>query len=164
MPPQPKTAIEEPASTCAVRITAPKPVITAQPSSAAASSGISSAIFTTPFSWSSICSDQPKMFDPHWLRRWPFQDITGGSSAPAPGAARTDVEVPRQAHLAVATERAARDHVVARLHVAHAAPDALDDARGLVAEHGGRRHGRVALDHMQLEWQTPAAAVRTSTS
>ena len=85
MPPQPKTAIEEPASTCAVRITAPKPVITAQPSSAAASSGISSAIFTTPFSCSSICSDQPKMFDPHWLRRWPFQDITGGSSALRPG-------------------------------------------------------------------------------
>ena len=60
-------------------------MITAQPSSAAASSGMSGEIFTTPFSCSSICSDQPKMLEPHWLMRWPFQDITGSSSRARPG-------------------------------------------------------------------------------
>ena len=40
----------------AVLMTAPKPVVTAQPISAARSSGMSGRIFTSACSWISICS------------------------------------------------------------------------------------------------------------
>ena len=56
MPPAPKTATVEPGSTFAVFSTAPTPVMTPQPMSAARSSGMSSRIFTTAFSCSSIFS------------------------------------------------------------------------------------------------------------
>src|SRR5258706_287958 len=46
-PPQPNTATVEPGSTLAVLNTAPTPVVTAQPTSAARSSGIFGSIFTT---------------------------------------------------------------------------------------------------------------------
>src|ERR1700693_18742 len=59
MPPAPNTATEEPASTFAVFITAPTPVTTAHPSSAADPSGTSLGIFTKPFSWVSIFSAKP---------------------------------------------------------------------------------------------------------
>ena len=55
-PPQPITATVSPGSTLAVWNTAPTPVITPQPISAARSSGMSSRIFTTAFSCTSICS------------------------------------------------------------------------------------------------------------
>ena len=55
-PPQPITATVEPTSTLAVLITAPKPVVTPQPISAARSSGMSSRIFTRACSWISMCS------------------------------------------------------------------------------------------------------------
>ena len=45
-PPQPNTATDEPGSTFAVLNTAPTPVVTAQPTSAARSSGIFGSIFT----------------------------------------------------------------------------------------------------------------------
>jgi hypothetical protein len=45
-PPQPNTATEEPGDTRAVLNTAPTPVVTAQPTSAARSSGIFGSIFT----------------------------------------------------------------------------------------------------------------------
>ena len=47
MPPQPITATVEPGSTLAVLNTAPTPVVTPQPISAARSSGMSSRIFTS---------------------------------------------------------------------------------------------------------------------
>jgi hypothetical protein len=56
MPPQPITATVAPAGTLARRITAPTPVGTPQPTSAARSHGISSSIFTRVFSCTSICS------------------------------------------------------------------------------------------------------------
>ena len=56
MPPQPMTATVDPGSTAAVRNAAPTPVITAQPMTAARSSGMSFRIFTTAFSCTSICS------------------------------------------------------------------------------------------------------------
>src|ERR1700756_2795917 len=59
MPPAPNTATEEPASTFAVLITAPTPVTTAHPISAADPSGTSRGIFTKPFSWVSIFSAKP---------------------------------------------------------------------------------------------------------
>jgi len=55
-PPQPITATVAPGSTLAALNTAPTPVITPQPTSAARSSGISSSIFTIEFSCTSICS------------------------------------------------------------------------------------------------------------
>ena len=55
-PPQPITATVSPGATFAVWIAAPKPVMTPQPIRAARSSGMSSRIFTTAFSCTSICS------------------------------------------------------------------------------------------------------------
>ena len=55
-PPQPMTATVLPGVTLAVLKTAPRPVVTAHPISAARSSGISSRIFTRVFSWTSIIS------------------------------------------------------------------------------------------------------------
>ncbi len=55
-PPQPKTATVCPASSPALRSAAPTPVRTPQPTRAARSSGRSSSILTTEFSWSSMRS------------------------------------------------------------------------------------------------------------
>ena len=55
-PPAPKTATVEPGSIRAVFSTAPTPVVTPQPIRAARSSGMSSSIFTSAFSCTSIFS------------------------------------------------------------------------------------------------------------
>ena len=55
-PPQPISATVEPGATFAVLNTAPTPVVTPQPISAARSSGMSLRIFTIAFSCTSICS------------------------------------------------------------------------------------------------------------
>ena len=55
-PPQPKTATVEPGSMRAVFSTAPTPVVTPQPMSAARSSGMSSRIFTSALLCTSIFS------------------------------------------------------------------------------------------------------------
>ena len=55
-PPQPITATVLPTSIFAVLMTAPKPVVTPQPMSAARSNGMSSRIFTSACSWTSIIS------------------------------------------------------------------------------------------------------------
>jgi hypothetical protein len=55
-PPAPYTATVAPASTRAVLRTAPTPVVTPQPMSAARSSGMSFLTFTSPFSCTSIFS------------------------------------------------------------------------------------------------------------
>ncbi|MNN30825.1 hypothetical protein D3C81_1444850 [compost metagenome] len=59
MPPHPITATVSPGRTLAVLNTAPVPVVTAQPSSAARSSGMSRRIATQAFSCTSICSANP---------------------------------------------------------------------------------------------------------
>ena len=56
IPPAPKTATVEPGSNLAVLSAAPTPVVTPHPISAARSSGMSSRIFTSAFSCSSIFS------------------------------------------------------------------------------------------------------------
>ena len=55
-PPHPKTATVEPGSIRAVLSTAPTPVVTPHPMSAARSSGMSLPIFTSAFSCTSIFS------------------------------------------------------------------------------------------------------------
>ena len=55
-PPAPKTATVEPGSMRAVLSTAPTPVVTPQPMSAACANGIWSSIFTIAFSCTSIFS------------------------------------------------------------------------------------------------------------
>ncbi len=55
-PPQPMTATALPACTAAVLMTAPTPVITPQPMSAALSRGMSSRIFTRPDSGTTVRS------------------------------------------------------------------------------------------------------------
>jgi hypothetical protein len=53
-PPQPNTASDSPASTRAVLSTAPTPVITEQPISAALSSGIASGMGTACDAWTTV--------------------------------------------------------------------------------------------------------------
>ncbi|MCY1422386.1 hypothetical protein D9M71_380630 [compost metagenome] len=62
MPPQPITATVSPGRTLAVLNTAPVPVVTAQPSSAARSIGMSRRIDTQAFSCTSICSAKADRF------------------------------------------------------------------------------------------------------
>ena len=71
-PPQPITATVAPGSTLAALNTAPTPVITPQPTSAARSSGMSSSIFTIEFSCTSICSPKDDRLNA-WFICWPFQ-------------------------------------------------------------------------------------------
>src|SRR5215469_584059 len=73
MPPQPNTATVEPAGTFAVLMTAPAPVMTPQPTSAATFSGMSSAIFTTAFSCTSNCSANDDRLA-NWPTALPFQN------------------------------------------------------------------------------------------
>src|SRR5713101_8179142 len=49
-----------------------------------------------------------------------------------------------------AENRETRDHMVARLDIAHRLADFLDDSRRLVAEHRRRRMGVVAVDEMKV--------------
>ena len=69
-PPQPITATVAPGSTLAALNTAPTPVITPQPTSAARSSGMSSSIFTIAFSCTSICSPNEDRLKA-WFMCWP---------------------------------------------------------------------------------------------
>src|SRR6185369_4808519 len=70
-PPAPNTTIDAPASTLAVLITAPTPVITPHPTRHAASSGAASRIGTAPCSATTVYSlndDTP----PRWCTAVPF--------------------------------------------------------------------------------------------
>ena len=62
-----------PGSTLAALNTAPTPVITPQPTSAATSSGISSSIFTIEFSCTSICSPNEERLRNWFMCSLPFQ-------------------------------------------------------------------------------------------
>ena len=141
MPPQPITATVSPGSTFAVRNTAPTPVMTPQPISAARSSGMSSRIFTTAFSCTSICSANRQRWANWWTASPPSRArraaLAGRRDRFAAAAAR---RVAGQAVLAVpAEDRETGDDVVAGLHVADLRADLLDDAGRLVAEHDRQR-------------------------
>ncbi len=71
MPPQPMTATVLPGSTLAALNTAPTPVTTPQPTRAPMSSGISRSIFTSAFSWTSICSAKEERLA-NWCTTSPF--------------------------------------------------------------------------------------------
>ena len=59
--------------------------------------------------------------------------------------------MPRHASRAGAAEDGqAADYVIAGLHVGHLLADFLDDAGGLVAEHGGRGVRVEAVDEMEI--------------
>src|ERR1700730_2421601 len=73
-PPQPITATVEPGSTLAALSTAPTPVITPQPTSAARSNGMSGSIFTIEFSWTSICSPNEERLRNWFINSPPFHD------------------------------------------------------------------------------------------
>ena len=85
-PPQPITATVVPGSTLAALKMAPTPVITPQPMTLARSSGMSSRIFTTACSCTSICSAKDDRLNA-WFSTAPFQD----SRRAAPGSSFTSV-------------------------------------------------------------------------
>ena len=73
-PPQPITATVAPGSTLAALNTAPTPVITPQPTSAARSSGMSGSIFTIEFSCTSICSAKDERLRNWFISSPPFHE------------------------------------------------------------------------------------------
>ena len=75
-PPHAITAQVLPGSIRAVLSTAPTPVVTPQPISAARSSGMSLRIFTSERSWVSICSANEDRFA-NWSTTSPFFDRRG---------------------------------------------------------------------------------------
>ena len=75
------TATVAPTSTLAVLITAPKPVVTPQPISAARSSGMSGRIFTRACSWISMCSAKADS-EKSWCNSPPSRDSRGASASP----------------------------------------------------------------------------------
>ena len=151
-PPQPITATVEPGSTLAVLNTAPTPVVTPQPISAARSRGMSLRIFTSACSWISICSAKRRQVEELVHRRAGVgQPRRVAGAAPGASLLVAQRQVAGEAVLAVAAvDRQAGDHVVARLHVADLVADRLDDAGRLVAEHGGQRVGVLALHEVQV--------------
>ena len=73
-PPQPMTSTEAPASTSAQRVTAPTPVGTQQPTSAACGHGMSWRIGTRCSAGHTTCSEKVPM-RAIWFRPWPLTDI-----------------------------------------------------------------------------------------
>ena len=140
MPPQPTTATTEPAGTCAVRNTAPVPVMTAQPRRAARSRGMSWRIFTSALRCTSIFSANPDRLNT-WLTgspligqppRLPRRLLDVGVC--------TEREAPPEALLARAAEHSERAyHMVAGLEIFHAGTDGFDDAGDLVTEDARQR-------------------------
>ena len=150
-PPQPITATVAPGSTLAALNTAPTPVMTPQPTSAARSSGMSSSIFTIAFSCTSICSPKEDR-----LNAWFIMLALPGHAARLAGqhlhfGVLAEVRVAGHALRAGAAEhRQAGDDVVARLDVGDVLADRLDHAGRFVAEHAGRRVRIEPLDEMQV--------------
>ena len=150
MPPQPMTATVAPGGTFAVLNTAPRPVVTAQPTSAATSTGTLSSIFNSACSGRSICSANPPT-----PANWSTGDAVlgqrraeaGGAGGPVLAHVRTTGRARRAQS---ARRRRARDHLVARTEVGDVGTDGLDDARRLVSQH--RRHAdrQRALDAVQV--------------
>ena len=145
MPPPPITATVEPGSTLAVLNTAPSPVVTPQPMSAARSSGMSLSIFTSACSCTSICSaklDRSKNWCtgvPSWCRRGGCRRAHAAVSDLFEHSDRWPVRQCSQ--LPQYTDR----HVITwspGCDVRDLVADRLDDAGGLVAEHRrGMRRG-----------------------
>ena len=164
MPPQPITATVSPGRTWAVLITAPTPVVTPQPISAARSSGMSLRIST-----------QRVLVHEHLLgeRRevGELADRVAVRAAAAPRSARAAPRpVPqsdsgrREAVLAVAAEdRQAGDHVIAGLHVRTCEPTASTTPADSWPSTSAP-DGYLPSMKCRSEWQTPAATVRISTS
>ena len=81
-PPQPITATVSPGRTLAVWVTAPMPVVTAQPIRAARSSGMSLRMAVQACSCTSMCSAKADRFR-YWVMAAPSgSDSRGGSSLP----------------------------------------------------------------------------------
>ena len=136
-----------PAGTCAVLTTAPTPVSTAQPNSAASSNGSSGSILTSERRDTTAYSanaEQPRW----WLtrRRRRCSRRAPESSVPAPLAAAPGSHSAGPALGAGQAVAAARhedqDHVVAAGEVGDALADLLDHAGRLVAER--HRHAAAA--------------------
>jgi hypothetical protein len=138
-PPQPKTATLRPASTWAVLTTAPTPVSTPQPTSAACCSGI---VFVDG-------NHHIRGDDGVGSKGAQPQHLVHGSQAlvvqGTPGFVRRQIAEVGEALLAHSAEATValprEDHVVAGADAAHVAAHRLDDASAFVAQNRG--HGNV---------------------
>jgi hypothetical protein len=85
-PPQPITATVSPGVTLQALKIVPAPVVTAQPMTAARSSGISGLIATQACSWTSICSARPA--DCIWSTTLPSLERVRRGASPGGGGYR----------------------------------------------------------------------------
>src|SRR5215472_1210400 len=163
VPPQPMTATVAPGATRAVLKTAPSPVVTPQPISAARSSGISGVTLTTARSWTSISSaKEPR--PANWPSPVPSAESRGLSSARTPGVwqrwgrpVRQNSHSPQNADRQVTTWSPGRTYVTSEPTASTTPADSWPMTRGVVA-------GYLPSMKWRSLWQRPAAAVRTSTS
>ena len=87
----------------------------------------------------------------NWWIVSPSFERRGGASGARGRSSTAEVGTAAQAELASpAEDRKARDHTVARFHVAHLIAHLLDDAGGFVSEYGRERHRNRAVDHVQV--------------
>src|SRR5262249_14210647 len=140
-PPQPMMATVAPGSTLAALNTAPTPVITPQPTSAARSSGMSGSIFTIEFSCTNISSAKDDRLRHRVHRLPPLPRRARGSAG-----RHLDLGFPEKMGGAgtawgggPAKHRKARNAVATGLHIRDAGAARLDNARRFMPEHARGR-------------------------
>ena len=151
-PPQPITATVSPGTSLQALKMVPAPVVTAQPITAARSSGMSRSIATQACSWTSIASAKPERLS-IWLIGASVLggDPRRGAAGAAGVAAGAERHPPGHAIFAMAAEGGeAGDDMVADLDGADLASDRLDHAGGLVAGDAGEGVGVGALDEVEV--------------
>src|ERR1035437_9030833 len=170
-PPQPITQTRSPIRTPAAWLTAPKPVITPQPSSAACHSGISSGIGIAPAAVTTACSAKQATVSPCWRtvpsaarsRELPSSSVpatevrpTGSHSVRRPlrQAGQTPQGGTRQKTTGAPGARPVTSSPTASTIPAPSWPSTI----------GQRPSPSRPSARCKSEWQTPAAATRTSTS
>ena len=145
------TATVLPGRTAAVFSAAPRPVVAPQPISASCSKGTSRSIFTTAFSWTSICSAYAERLancatsSPFWLSRgvWfcvRFSPVREHRTV-RPSVHRS--QVPQNTDRHVMTR-------VSGLDVVHQVAHRLDGPGGLVPQDDRHRRGVQPLHEVQV--------------
>ena len=161
-PPQPTTATVWPACTRAVLVAAPTPVMTLQPTSAAASMGTPSGTGTSACSLTSCCSAKAAM-PANCVTGWPFMERR--SSRPRRLVLRQRKgrpwmqfpQWPQEATKAMTTRSPGRTR-------ATSSPTRSTTPADSWPSTAGHCMGYLPSMKCRSEWQTPVALVRTSTS
>ena len=158
-PPRPTTATDVPARTCAVFTTAPTPVSTPQPNSAACSNGSSDHLIADRRDTTACVANADNrkvMVDRLAVALQPPCAIEQRPRAVGSRARLTQRRPTFGARMAVAAARHEHQHdVIADSEVLHAVAELFDNACGLMAECHRHRARPVAVDHRQVRMAQP---------